>query len=260
MKMSLEWTGMGTIQYAKPVLTRDSSIPFAHASLKLYAQLRRVTEITDPNDDLLDVWKETEAPIAVGLVNLLKHSQHFPDESHIPLKMTNQVLARQIAQVPMKHLQATEELFPLLYVESQYVQQTAFDILHKQIPAAQEKISIDAALEKSTARLPEELMSLILEAPSVAAFSEADFDRSIPLPLRGYLYSWLLVFDHLAHSVSKRLLLYSRLANKCCSPSKSEMTMQITSRMASTYPDCSTSCSTSLVTRTTHPQMFQNST
>lgn len=111
------------------------------------------------------------------------------------------MLARQIAKVPPKHLESTEELFPLLYVESQPVQQTAFDILHKQIPAAQEQISIDAALEKTTARLPEELLSLILEAPTVSALGNATFERSIPLPLRGYLLSWLLVFDHLEHAV-----------------------------------------------------------
>ncbi|KAF2124162.1 RING zinc finger protein-like protein [Dothidotthia symphoricarpi CBS 119687] len=181
----------------------DSPIPFVHASLKLYAQLRTLTQADEPNDDLLEVWKETEQPIANGLINLLKHSQHFPDEFHQPLKMVNDVLARQISKVSLKHLESTEELFPLLYVESQPVQQTAFDILHKQIPAAQEQISIDAALEKATARLPEELLSLIIDAPTVAALAEVNFDRSIPLQLRGYLLSWLLVFDHLEHASFK---------------------------------------------------------
>jgi E3 ubiquitin-protein ligase listerin len=150
----------------------------------------------------LDVFKETEQDVAIGLINLLKHSQHFPDEFHQPLNIVNDVLARQIAKVPLQHLESSEELFPLLYVESQPVQQAAFDILHKQIPVAQEKVSIDAALEKVTARLPEELLSLILEAPTIAALAEANFERSIPLPLRGYLLSWLLVFDHLEHAVS----------------------------------------------------------
>jgi hypothetical protein len=117
--------------------------------------------------------------------------------------MVNDVLARQIAKVSLKNLESTEELYPLLYVESQPVQQTAFNILHKQIPEAQEQISVDAALEKTTARLPEELLSLIIDAPTVAALAEANFDRSIPLPLRGYLLSWLLVFDHLEHSSFK---------------------------------------------------------
>ena len=166
----------------------------------MYAQLRALTEAEDPNDDLLDAWKETEQTIADGLVNLLKHSQHFPDEFHQPLKMVNDVLARQIAKVPLKRLESAEDLFPLLYVESQPVQQAAFNILHKQIPATQEQVSIDAALEKTKPRLPEELLSLVLESPTLSALSEADFERSVPLPLRGYLLSWLLVFDHLSHA------------------------------------------------------------
>ncbi|KAF1919267.1 hypothetical protein BDU57DRAFT_512261 [Ampelomyces quisqualis] len=181
----------------------DSPLPFVHASLKLYAQLRTLTQAEEPNDDLLDAWKETEQTVADGLINLLKHSQHFPDEFHQPLRMVNDVLARQIAKVSLKNLESAEELFPLLYVESQPVQQTAFNILHKQIPEAQEQISIDSALEKKTARLPEELLSLIMDAPTVSALAEANFNRSVPLSLRGYLLSWLLVFDHLEHASFK---------------------------------------------------------
>ena len=181
----------------------DTPIPLVHASLKLYAQLRSLTQAEEPNDDLLDAWKENEQAVADGLINILKHSQHFPDEFHQPLKMVNDVLARQISKVSLKHLESTEELFPLLYVESQPVQQTAFDILHKQIPASQEQVSIDAALEKTTARLPEELLSLIIDAPTVTALADANFERSVPLPLRGYLLSWLLVFDHLEHASFK---------------------------------------------------------
>ncbi|KAF2272230.1 RING zinc finger protein-like protein [Westerdykella ornata] len=181
----------------------DSYVPLIHASLKLYDQLRSLVHSEDPNDDLVDVWKESEEDVAAGLINLLKHSQHFSDDFHQPLKIVNEVLARQIAKLSLKNLESMEDLFPLLYVESQPVQQTAFDILHKQIPAAQEKISIEAALEKTTARLPEELLSLIIEAPTVAALADATFERNVPLPLRGYLLSWLLVFDHFENSSFK---------------------------------------------------------
>lgn len=198
--LSTAWSSTSELQSTEA--EASNPIPFTHASLKLYEQLRRLTELEDPNDDLIEAWKETEQSVAAGLINLLKHSQHFPDEFHQPLKMVNEVLARQIAKVPLQHLDSADELYPLLYVESQPVQQTAFDILHKQIPAAQEQISIDAALSKTTARLPEELLSLIIEAPTVAALAEVNFDRSAPLSLKGYLLSWLLVFDHLEHAVS----------------------------------------------------------
>jgi hypothetical protein len=199
--LTASWTSTNELLEHKPTTT--SPIPFAHASLKLYAQLRNLTQTEEPNDDLVDAWKETEQSVADGLVNLLKHSQHFPDEFHQPLKMYNDVLARQIAKVSLKNLESTEDLFQLLYVESQPVQQTAFNILHKQIPEAMEEISVAAALEKTIARLPDELLSLIIQVPTVAALAEANFERSIPLPLRGYLLSWLLVFDHLEHASFK---------------------------------------------------------
>lgn len=81
------------------------------------------------------------------------------------------------------------------------MQQAAFDILHKQIPAAQEEISVNAALEKTTAQLPDELLSLVLEAPSKEVRTGWDFNRAMPLNLRGYLLSWVLVFDHFTNSV-----------------------------------------------------------
>ncbi|KZM23839.1 zinc ion binding [Ascochyta rabiei] len=199
--LSSAWSRTNELQDAE--IASSSPISFTHASLKLYAQLRTLTQIEDPNDDLIEVWEETEQSIAAGLINLLKHSQHFPDEFHQPLRMVNDVLARQIAKVPLEHLDSADELYPFLYVESQPVQLTAFNILHKQIPAAQEQISIDAALSKSTARFPEELLSLIIESPTVAALAEVNFERNVPLSLRGYLLSWLLVFDHLEHASFK---------------------------------------------------------
>jgi E3 ubiquitin-protein ligase listerin len=195
----------------------SNSIPFAHASLKLYAQIRALTSEEDPNDDLVDAWKDSEEKTSKELIQLLKHTQHFPDEFHQPLKVVNNLLARQLSKVPLKHLESAEDLYPLLYVDSQPVQQIAFNMLHKQIAAAQEQISIDAAIGKKTVRLPEELLSLILEAPSLVALADADFDRDVPLPLRGYLLSWVLVFDHLQHAVSaldhSKVLVLEKSAN-----------------------------------------------
>ncbi|KAF2730124.1 RING zinc finger protein-like protein [Polyplosphaeria fusca] len=182
---------------------KSTPVPFTHASLKLYAQLRTLSQDEEPNDDLVDAWTSCEEYVANSLVNLLKYSQGFPDEFHQPLKMVNDVLARQISKVSQKHLAAVDDLYPLLYAESGSAQQTAFDILRQQIAAAQVQISIDAALDKSTAQLPEELLSLLIEAPTTAALEGASFERHMPLPLRGYLLSWLLVFAHFEHASFK---------------------------------------------------------
>jgi hypothetical protein len=44
------------------------------------------------------------------------------------------------------------------------------------------------------ARLPEELLSLLLEAPSISNFSD-EFLAEFPASIRGYLLSWKLIYD-----------------------------------------------------------------
>ncbi|KAK5165332.1 hypothetical protein LTR04_001330 [Oleoguttula sp. CCFEE 6159] len=175
---------------------QDSAV---HVAVK--AETCRSDEET--NDDLVDAWKECQADAAKGLIGLLKRSQNVPDDFHQPLQMVNELLARQISKLSTTHLEQPHELYPLLYVESRPVQQTAFEILHKQIPTAQEQISFDAALEKKVANLPEELLSLVIEAPTIASIADTSFERSMPLQLRGYLFSWILIFDHFVGSSYK---------------------------------------------------------
>ncbi|KAF2083345.1 RING zinc finger protein-like protein [Saccharata proteae CBS 121410] len=181
----------------------EDDLALIHASLKLYAVLRTLKKEDEANDDLVDAWKEAEPAASSGLVNLLKQWESVEDYYHQPLKITTELLARQISPISMSNLGIVEELFPLLMTESGSVQQAAFDILHKQIPAVQEQISLDAALEKAAARLPDELLSLILEAPTMDSLAEESFQRTMPLKLRGYLFSWLLIFDHFSNSSYK---------------------------------------------------------
>jgi hypothetical protein len=175
-----------------------SPLPYVTQSLELYSALRSLAESDDPNDDILDSWKERQGDLSAGLINLLKHAQDMvgdfslPLERHIHFRAVIGLLSKELAKVPLEYVGSAEELYPLLCVESSKLQQTAFGILHKQIPAAQEQVSIDAALDKKAARMPEELLSLILDAPTDVDLT----NESMALSLRGYLLSWLLVFDH----------------------------------------------------------------
>ncbi|KAK0841406.1 hypothetical protein LTR03_009939 [Friedmanniomyces endolithicus] len=174
----------------------EDRILLTHATLKLYGTLRRLSKSDEPNDDLVDTLKDNGDKIYLGLVTLLKAANGVSDEAHQPLMVTHELLTRQIGQLPYQALPDFEELFPLLYTPSRAIQQGAFDLLRKQVVAAQEQISLDAALEKKTTQLPDELLSLILEAPTLDSLVDAPFDRTMPLPLQGYLYSWRLLFDH----------------------------------------------------------------
>ena len=111
--------------------------------------------------------------------------------------ITNELLSRQLARMPTKPIPDLQGLYEVLASNSVALQQSAYRILHDHIPNSQEQISIDKALSKDyIARMPEELLSLILAAPSDEVLLDADFRRSTPAPLQSYLLSWKLVFDH----------------------------------------------------------------
>jgi hypothetical protein len=184
----------------------ERSIPLINASLRLLHTLRKLSKSEEPNDDLVDALKDQEKQMFDGLLNLLKSTGGLPDESHQPLMVTNELLCRQLSQLPPKQIQDLldiEELYPLMMTQSRAIQQAAFSVLHIKVPSTQEKISFDAALDNRTAQLPDELLSLILEAPTLDTLADASFDRSMPLSLQSYLYSWRLLFDHFASSSYK---------------------------------------------------------
>ncbi|KAK3706180.1 hypothetical protein LTR37_012881 [Vermiconidia calcicola] len=174
----------------------EGHVLLQHASLRLLATLKKLAKSGEPNDDLVDALKDKEESIRVGLVNLLTSANGVSDETHQPLMITHELLARQIGLLPFKPAEDLGDLYPLMYTPSRPVQEAAFELLHKQVPAAQEQISLEAALDNKTAQLPDELLSLILEAPTLDSLANAPFERSMPLSLRGYLFSWRLLFDH----------------------------------------------------------------
>lgn len=174
----------------------EEGILLTNASLKLLGTLKKLTTSVEPNDDLVDAMKDKQEQIRAGLLLLLISANGISDDTHQPLMITYELLARHIASLPYKAYGELEDLYPLIYAPSRPIEQAAFDLLHKQIPAAQEEISLEAALDNKTAQLPDELLSLIVEAPTLDSLAEAPFDRAMPLSLQGYLYSWRLVFDH----------------------------------------------------------------
>lgn len=175
----------------------DERLPLIHASLRLYSTLLRLGS-EDSNDDLIDALKSHEGSTVDGMVILLKSLQDLQDDSHEPQKMVNELLARMTSKA--KNLidpSRSAELFPILASESVVLQGAAHEILHFQILKEQENISLEKALSKDyVARLPEELLSLIIEAPTQDSLADVSFKRSMPPFLQSYVLSWHLIFDH----------------------------------------------------------------
>ncbi|KAF2420769.1 hypothetical protein EJ08DRAFT_620568 [Tothia fuscella] len=199
------WTELDSLQ-----LTAGSAlIPALRASLSLYVIIRGLKndeskkDEDERNDDLLEAWAESEQATGEGLLNMVKLPREFPDEMHQPLRIFNMHLARQADRVSLKYLKNMEDFYPQLYTPSRSIQEAAYTLLHKGIPLKQEQVSLDAVLEKKAARLPDELLSLVLEAPTMKGLENASFERVMPLQLRGYLFGWMLVFDHFQNASFK---------------------------------------------------------
>jgi hypothetical protein len=99
-------------------------------------------------------------------------------------------------------LEDISETFHLLTAHSRAVQRTAYTILHRYIPHAQEKVSFEVALSKTAVSLPDELVSLLLEPPTMQMVSAGYGDDKMWTSMRAYLLSWKVVFDHFSNAVS----------------------------------------------------------
>ena len=199
--------------YLNQATVWSARLTLIHASLKLCESMRAMIFSIDTNDDFKDSWNESKDGLGRGLINILRQSGQLQDDTNQALQIVNQLLARQISRMPSGAAGDDTELYPLLGVESVPVQATAFGLLHKRIPKKQEQLSLDIALDKSTARFPEELLSLILQGPQIDPVSKLNLNRMMPSSIRGFLSSWLLVFDHFKNAVSDLEFLVHRRAS-----------------------------------------------
>ncbi|RNJ53294.1 hypothetical protein D7B24_002049 [Verticillium nonalfalfae] len=166
----------------------EDAIPYIHASLRLMNALESISE---PNDDLVDAIKESAENKSRALLTLLEMPR---EKSTQPLEIIDGLICRQVEKIPLKHVADLSDLYGLVSSESRDIQTAAFSLLHRSLPAKQEQLSIDVLLEKSDARLPDELLSLLLEAPTLEKYSD-EVLAQFPTAIRSYLLTWCLVFD-----------------------------------------------------------------
>ncbi|KAI1822398.1 hypothetical protein F4861DRAFT_389462 [Xylaria intraflava] len=166
----------------------EGRLPEIHVSLQLMSILQSLAE---PNDDLLDVLQNSAERRSAALIDLLK----LPRENHTqPQEIVDAILCRQVEKLSLQHDDDLSELYGLVASESRAIQTAAFTLLNKALPAMQEKISVDVILEKQDARLPDELLSLLLDAPTLDSYPD-EIMAQFPTTVRSYLLSWHLVFD-----------------------------------------------------------------
>ncbi|SPN98428.1 uncharacterized protein DNG_01473 [Cephalotrichum gorgonifer] len=166
----------------------DIMLPAIHASVKLYATLESLPE---PNDDLEDALKDAAESKALTLIDLLK----LPRESESsPQGIVDSLLCRQVEKTPLRLVKDLSDIYGLLASESRDIQAAAFTLMHKALPAIQEQLSVDVLLDKTNAHLPEELLSLLLDPPTLEKYPDNVLSQ-FPTTIRSYLLTWHLIFD-----------------------------------------------------------------
>lgn len=166
----------------------EQRLPYIYGSVKLLSSLHTFDQ---PNDDLVDVLQSQAGSIYQGLLDLLKMPGSRNSQ---PREIVDALLCREAAKIPLDHLKDTSDIYGLVASESREIQTAGFNLLHRTLPAAQEQLSLDVLLEKKQARLPDELTSLLLDAPTLEAYPEEVLVQ-FPTAIRSYLLSWKLVFD-----------------------------------------------------------------
>ncbi|ESZ93342.1 hypothetical protein SBOR_6269 [Sclerotinia borealis F-4128] len=176
------WETMESEEY------HEQKLSMMGMSLKLFSNLR---SLQDANDDLDDALTQYGKLASHCFIKLMKLPRVKPTQ---PLEFVDNALSRLIVKIPSSHIEDVSEFYPLIASEKRLVQSAAFDVLHRAIPAEQEEIAVNTLLEKKDAQLPEELLSLLLDAPSIRDFDDEEL-ANFPPSIRCYLLSWLLVYD-----------------------------------------------------------------
>ncbi|KAL5316607.1 hypothetical protein ACEPPN_015656 [Leptodophora sp. 'Broadleaf-Isolate-01'] len=165
----------------------NERLPMIGMSLKLYSILQKMAD--DDNDDLKEAFELSREQACDGLVKLLKLDRSKETQ---PLEFVDTMLSRQVTKIPADRIKDLTEFYPLVASDFRMVQSAAFDVLHKALPKVQQELSVNVLLDGTTAQLPLELLSLLLNTPSVQDIPDPS---EFPSSIRGYLLSWLIVYE-----------------------------------------------------------------
>lgn len=210
--------------FVTSMMTQDQmaqvNIPLLYAAVKLFTLYKRLAA-EESNDDLVEVWEEHRKDLpGILLGPLIQYnkceqdpertrsrwtaSEELLSARHQPRSIVMGMLGRLMARLPIDNVESIEELYPLLTSDEREVQSTVFDLLHRKITDRQEQLSLDLALSKQAAHIPEELLSLLLDAPTMEEISESTQLSDVRwVGPRSYLLAWKLLFDHFTKAVSE---------------------------------------------------------
>ncbi|SPQ25399.1 41b5d8ae-620d-42e7-ace4-c6f3d0796fa2 [Thermothielavioides terrestris] len=167
----------------------EERLPYIFASLKLMQAFHAAEDLNDDLVDALKTHREAESAALIALLGIPREAT-----GDMPSQVVDALLARAVSRIPNVRLEDLADIYESVASESREIQKAAFGLLHKALPAAQEDINLAVVMDKKAASLPNELLSLLLNAPNPDDYSDEELAR-FPVAIRSYLLAWHLVFD-----------------------------------------------------------------
>lgn len=175
------------------------NIPLLHGSLRLYGRLRALAASDESNEDLKDAWDGARASLEDGLVRCLDTFKTSGEELNQPRRTTAELLRRQLGHISVPH---DTNLYPFLSSAEPAIRGATYDLLSRSIPAEQEQLSLELALEQKAVHLPDELLSLLSETARSLESGTGSLRQT-------YLLRWHLIFAHFTKASYKLRELYT---------------------------------------------------
>lgn len=175
-------------------ISRDElleKLPLIDVWFKLEHALESLSDEHNDNDELIIALRETRSTRQASVMHLLRTAA-MVDSQMASMLMLATLLRRRAAKIPSTDVNDVTDLFELVASTSTDIQTAGFNLIHEALPRLQDRDFIELQDEGENARLPDELMSLLLEAPKAE-------DEDVPgfaTHLRSYLLAWVLIFDH----------------------------------------------------------------
>lgn len=195
------------LQSAEPIgksQSKHATLPLWHATLELFKVLKILSRLDDVAEDLPEAMTESANELNQGLINLTNNLTTISEDENHPLRLMNELLAQLLSSIV--HVPSIVELLPLINAKSRPIQEAMYRLLRRHVREVQQDLSVDAALNKSTTRLPEELISCIVQPPASGLLEDVKLGKRLPSQPFAFLLGWMLVFDHLETSVSLILI------------------------------------------------------
>ncbi|KAI9310568.1 hypothetical protein BX666DRAFT_2004897 [Dichotomocladium elegans] len=199
LERSYEW-----IKYSDP--GTDEELPILYYALKLYSKLKTLS--TGGEHGLSSALEDHEASFYELILELFATEKGSSVKTKIHYQQLLSDLLQNIPQKIVVEAQCIPKLFGLLFASNEIVQKRALELLKVYtshiVQAASVRLEFtstaddedESSSSSPTAAIQADLLRNILMPPGIPKWHSAPLDEQPLHEVSGYLFSWLIMFEH----------------------------------------------------------------